>query len=171
MHKRVPILLPIAASVLLSASSWADVAVEVAETEATIEPRKTLRAEIRLPPVAFEIAATLSCAGQPVSFTLSVADVHKTWRGDQLDETGVIEASISVPPPQLALVLAGSPFCLAGDSAGPESLLVPGVATAQASLQCASETGTTLHYASAPLPLRLLCQSATDQVPDLSAPK
>lgn len=171
MHKRVPILLPILASVLLSAGSRADVAVEVAEAEVAIEPRKTLRAEIRLPPVAFQIAATLSCAGQPVSFTLSVADAYQTWRGDQLNEAGVIEASISVPPRQLALVLAGSPFCLADDPAGPESLLVPGVATAQAALQCVSETGTTLHYASAPLPLRLLCPSAADQVPDLSAPK
>lgn len=114
-----------------------------------------------MPALDFEIRATLRCEGRPVSLTLSVADVYLSFGPDSLGDEGRLEATIRVPPDQLALVIAGSSFCLGDTAQTGETLLVPGVATAQASLQCASEDGgNSMHFASAPLPLRLTCMTA-----------
>jgi len=154
---RVPILTPIA-GLLLAISAVADeLAISAVDAEATIAPRFTPRKEVALPALDFEIRAEIRCEGKPVSVTLSVADVHRSFEADALGEDGILETTIRVPSEQLALVIAGSSFCLGDTIQADETLRVPGVALAQGSLTCSTGSGVSIHYASTPLPLRLTC--------------
>jgi len=168
MMKRVPILLPIAAAAVLPFSAAADLWLEASEAAATIAPRKNPRIEVPLPALTFDIVVRATCEGTPESLTVSVADSHRTWAGNEIAEDGIVEASIGVPFPQLSLVIGGSTYCLAGEVAEPDTLLVPSIGSVQASLQCRSESGVTMRYASESLSLRLSCDNPAPQEP--SAP-
>jgi hypothetical protein len=71
------------------------------------------------------------------------------------------EAKLEVPPHQLALA-AGGRFCIADDPGTSNELLVAGLATVHASLRCAGEDGESVHFASAPLRVRLVCERVPD---------
>lgn len=171
MMKRVPILLPIAVALALPVSAAADLTLDASEATATIAPRKSQRIEVPLPALTFDIVALARCEGEPESLTISIADSHRSWAGSDIAEDGIVETSISVPFPQLSLVIAGSTYCLAGVPAEPDSLLVPGIGTVQASLQCRSESGVSMRYASEGLALRLSCAVPDPQDPPLAPPR
>lgn len=155
--RSIAILTPIGGLILAGAAFGDELRLSAAEAQAIIAPRVTPRKEVPLPTLDLEIRAMLDCVGEPVSVTLSVADVHRSFAADAVSDDGVLETTIRVPADQLALVIAGSSFCLGEPAQAGETLLVPGVATAQGSLQCAAEAGISMHYASTPVPLRLTC--------------
>ena len=80
---------------------------------------------------------------------------------DDLDGKRSAEILLTVPARQLALA-ASHGFCIDGDDETADELLVPGLATANASLRCESDSGVAVHYASAPLRVRLRCARNPD---------
>ena len=110
----------------------------------------------------FALRAAIQCKGAPVSVTLSIADTFRTISGDDLDGQRAAEATLSVPPRQLALA-ASSRFCIADDAESTNELLVTGFTTAHASLRCQSDDRTSAHFASAPLKVRLVCEREADE--------
>lgn len=137
------------------------------ETEATVAPRAARLKLVNLPALEFGLRATIKCAGEAESLTLSIADTHKTLGTDAITDRRSAEMALSVPARQIALA-ASSTFCLKGDPAGTDELLVPGFATAHASLRCRNEDGVTVHFASAPLQVRLSCQRPSTETQDSS---
>jgi len=100
------------------------------------------------------------------SVTVSIADTHKRFGPNDISDKAALDVRVSVPAKQIAPVMVAD-FCIddgIDDRPGDEkNLLVPGVATAQVSLRCRSETESFLYFASAVLPLRLYCVPDADQ--------
>ena len=133
-----------------------NVVIAAQETEAIVAPRaKNLRL-INLPALVFSLRAAIRCQGEPRSLTLSIAETYRTLGKEELVAQRAAEVSLTVPAQQLALA-ATSRFCIDGDTETSDELLVPGITTAQASLVCASDTNTSVHYASTPLQISLTC--------------
>lgn len=166
MTSRVPILALFAATTVVSpVIADSEIVVAAQETGAEVTPRHTEVRLITLPSLTFQLRAAIHCKGEPVSVTLSVADTFSTQDRDQLAGQRAAEASLTVPARQLPMA-ASSRFCVEDDHDSEDELLIPGFATAHASLRCENETGVTVHYASAPLSVRLSCArnpSASDQ--------
>lgn len=155
------------ALVLLATSAPAaagDIVVAARETVAIVTPGEAHRELVNLPALEFALRAAFRCSGAPVSITLSVADTHTTLQKDQLEGQRAAEANLQVPTRQLALA-ASSRFCIADDAGSADELLVPGFATAHASLRCSGNGGDSAHSASAPLKVRLVCarEAGADQ--------
>jgi len=133
-----------------------EIIVAAQETEVVVKPRRARIRLINLPPLTFQLRAATRCKGSPSSVTVSVADTFQTLGREQLEEQGAAEVSLTVPGRQLTLA-ASSRFCIKDDEETRSDMLIPGFATAHASLQCESDAGVTVHYASAPLNLSLRC--------------
>lgn len=144
------------------------IVVAAQETSAIVEPREASLKLVNLPALEFALRAAIRCKGDMVSLTLSVADTFKTLGADDLAGKRAAEATLTVPARQLALA-ASSQFCISGDEPSSDELLVPGLATAHASLHCARDGATSVHYASAPLQVRLICVRPPDD-PQVSPP-
>ncbi len=160
--------LPAMAVLVVSApaAGSGDIVVAAQETTAVVSPRPAGLKLVNLPVLEFGLRAAFRCKGEPVSVTLSVADTHATVRQEKLAEKRSAEAKLQVPPRQLALA-ASTRFCVADDPETSNELLVAGLATAHASVRCAGEAGESVHFASAPLQVRLICgrEPDADQVP------
>ena len=143
-----------------------DIVVAAPEATALVPARSASLKLVNLPALKFGLRAAFKCKGDPVSVTLSIADTHATLGPEQLADQRSAEATLTVPPQQLALT-ANSRFCIADDANTDNELLVPGLATAHVSLRCSSENGESVHYASAPLQVRLICERGPgdDQAP------
>jgi hypothetical protein len=133
-----------------------NIVIAAQETEATVTPRLESLRLVNLPALTFYLRAAIRCKGDPVSVTLSVADTYRTLRTAEIEGQRAAEAALTVPARQLALA-ATSSFCVKDNPATSDELLVPGLTTAQASLLCENEAGTSMHYASVPLQIRLIC--------------
>lgn len=145
-----------------------NVVIAAQDTEAIVAPRaKNLRL-INLPALTFSLRAAIRCQGEPTSLTLSIADTYRTLGKDELAGQQATEASLTVPAQQLALA-ATSRFCIDGDTETSDELLVPGITTAQASLVCASDTNTSVHYASTPLQISLTCDRGPEETQEPSS--
>lgn len=154
---RVPILALIAAATLVSpAIADSEIVVAAQETGADVTPLSARMRLVSLPPLTFQLRAAIRCDGVPISVTLSIADTFATQGREQLEGLRATEASLTVPAQQLALA-ANSHFCIKDDDETGDEMLIPGFATAHASLQCENDSGVTVHYASAPLKVRLSC--------------
>ena len=140
-------------------SAYADEGVVVAarETTAVVKPRSAKLRQLNLPALEFALRAVIRCKGDPVSLTLSVADTFMTLDSEALREQRAAETTLTVPAGQLALATS-SEFCVANDVASVNEVLVPGLATVHASLQCMHEGRLAAHFASAPLSVRLSCE-------------
>ena len=165
-HCLPPILAPFAAGLTILAPAVpavaaGDIVVAARETTAVVTPREARLKLVNLPALEFALRAAFKCSGKPVSVTLSMSDTHATLPQDQLTDRRAAEATLIVPPRQLALA-ASSRFCLADDPDTSDELLVPGLATAHASLRCADDSGDSVYFASAPLQVRLICERQTD---------
>ena len=158
-HHRVPILALLATILLVVGPAFADSGVVVAahETEISVTPRNARLRLVNLPTIEFGLRAAIRCSGVPVSLTLSISDTFKTVGADRLDGQRAVEATLTVPPRQLALA-ASRQFCIADDDNSVNELLVPGFVTAHASLRCDKDGVSTMVFASAPLQLRLTCE-------------
>lgn len=152
---RVPIL---ALFVLAATGAHADGSIVMAarETAAAVEPVTANRRLVDLPQLEFALRAAIRCKGTPVSLTFSVADTFATVPAENLADLRAVEQVLSVPPGQLALA-ASSRFCIVNDEESADLLLVPGLATAHASLRCVDGDKSSVHFASAPLQVRLSC--------------
>ncbi len=166
MTGRVPILALFAATTVVSpVIADSEIVVAAQETGAEVTPRHAQERLIKLPSFTFQLRAAIHCKGEPVSVTLSVADTFLTQDRDQLAGQRAAEASLTVPARQLAMA-ASNRFCVEDNHDTEDELFIPGFATVHASLQCETETGVTVHYANAPLSVRLSCArdpSASDQ--------
>ncbi len=155
----VPILAPLAVSLLAAAPVYADNGIIVAaqETRVKVVPRAAQLRLINLPAIDFGLRASLRCSGNPVSLTLSISDTYTTLTAASLVGRRAVETNLVVPARQIALA-ASRQFCIADDDDSMSELLVPGLVTAHASLRCEKNGASTVHYASAPLLLRLTCE-------------
>ena len=143
------------------ASAAGDIIVAAPEAQATVAPGEPRLKLVNLPALEFELRAAFKCKGEPVSVTLSVADTFRTLGGDDLKGLRAAEVVLTVPPRQLALA-ANENFCVADDPDTTNELLVRGLTTVHASLRCAGDTGPSVHYASAPLAVKLICSREAD---------
>lgn len=102
------------------------------------------------------------------SLTISISDTHRHYPAKQLDDTGSLETEVSVPASQLAPVSIPG-FCVEGQSIDDkyaQGLALPGVATAQVSLRCHSDSNSnSLYFASVPIPVRLYCREEEEPEP------
>ena len=145
-----------------SAAAAGDIVVAAPETTAVVSARSAHLKLVNLPTLKFGLRAAFKCKGEPVSVTLSIADTHATFSREQLADRRAAETTLMVPPQQLALA-ASSRFCVADDADTGDELLVPGLATAHASLRCSNDDGESVHFASAPLQVRLICERGLDE--------
>jgi len=135
------------------------------EAVAQIESRNGDRPRIRLPTLELHLRASFTCPADTTadSLTVSVSDTHRRYRAEEIASTTSLEASLRVPADQFAPILAPD-FCINVAPIDEHGLLLPGVATAQVSLRCHSETNaSSVHFASVALPLRLYCLADGDQ--------
>ena len=152
-----------------SASAGDGVVVAARETAAVVTPRAADLLLVNLPALEFALRAAIQCKGEPVSLTLSIADTYTTLDAGFLGDRRAAEATLTGPARQLALA-ASSRFCLADDDESTNELLVPGLATVHASLQCLHEGQRAVHFASAPLQVRLRCERPPADNQEVSVP-
>ena len=138
-----------------------NIVVAARETRVVIPTSAAGLEVVNLPAVEFALRAAIECKGEAVSVTLSIADTFLTIGRDALRDQRAAEATVRVPADQLNLD-ASSAFCSAEDRATSDELLLPGFTTAHASLRCTNDDAESLHFASAPLQLRLSCARKPD---------
>jgi len=136
----------------------------VHEANVQIQPREPDRQRLHLPPLAITLLASFDCetGSRAKSIVVSVSDTHQRLVPAEGELS--LQASINVPASQFAPVAIGD-FCAIGASVTDSELLIPGIATVQASLHCGTEISSALRFASAALPLRLVCAAVESQVP------
>jgi hypothetical protein len=166
-HCLLSILAPFAAglSALIAATPAAaagEIVVAAQETTIVVAQSAARTRLVNLPTLKFGLRAAFKCTGEPVSVTLSIADTYATLHQDQLAGLRAAEATLTVPPSQLALA-ASNRFCRADDPDTADELLIPGLVTAHASLRCSDDEGDSVHFASAPLQVRLICERQPDE--------
>lgn len=135
------------------------------EATAQIESRNEDRPHTRLPTLELSLRASIACPAdtKAESLTVSVSDTHRRYGAEELANTISLEAFLRVPADQLAPISAPD-FCIDDAPIDEFGLLLPGVATAQVSLHCHSESErSSVHFASVALPLRLYCLADGDQ--------
>jgi len=171
-HFPVPILaLFLSAVCILDASAENRVFLAAQETEAIVEARTTQQRLINLPALAFDLRVAIECPGESESLTLSVADTFTTLGREDIAGHRSAETSLSVPARQLTLA-ASNNFCIKSDiEETVDELVVPGFLTAFASLRCAGQDGPSMHFASAPLQVRLKCGREPAEAQESSADK
>ena len=158
-QQAVPILALLATTLLAAGTAAADSAVVIAahETRVSVAPRSARLRLVNLPAIKFGLRAAVRCSGLATSLTLSIADTFESMDAKRLDGERAVETTLTVPPRQLALA-ASRQFCISDDDNSVNELLVPGFVTAHASLRCEKNGVASMHFASAPLQLRLTCE-------------
>lgn len=155
--KRVPILALICCITAASpAIADGNVVLAAQETEVAVAPQAASRRLVGLPSIDFALRAAIQCKGETVSLTLSIADTFMTLGKEVLADQRSASATLTVPAQQMALA-ASSRFCIDGDGESADELLVPGFATAYASLRCVHAENVSAHFGSTQLQLRLSC--------------
>lgn len=137
---------------------------EAGEAVTEISPRDPERKETRIPDLNLAITIRYHCptATSAESVTVSVADTNQRFADEDIARLSSIDASVTLPADQIAPIPDNN-FCIDGLPSA-AALQLPGIATARATLRCRSASGTSVHYASAALPLRLICASEDAQV-------
>jgi hypothetical protein len=159
-RQRLPILAPIATILVVTgifspAMADGNIVVAARETSVEVAPRAP-GLELKLPIIEFALRAAIQCTGDPVTVTFSVADAFTTIGRDALRDQRAAKAAVKVPAGQLAPA-ATEAFCISEDTETSDVLFLPGFTTVHASLRCTDDDVESLHFASAPLQLRLSC--------------
>ncbi len=159
IQQGVPILTLLATTLLVAAPAVADGSVVVAakETLVSVAPRSAQLRLVNLPTIEFGLRAAVRCSGKPTSLTLSISDTFRSFNAERLYGQRAVETTLRIPPRQLALA-ASRQFCTSNNDTSVNEMLVPGFVTAHASLRCEKDGVSTMHFASAPLQLRLACE-------------
>jgi len=168
-HYLAPILaLFLFAVGILDASAEDRVFLAAQEAEAMIAPRGTQQGVAELPALTFDLRVAMECPGETESLTLTVADTFVTLEKEDIGAQLSAETSLSVPASQLTLGPTDN-FCVRDDvEEAADELVMPGFLTAFASLRCAGRDGPTMHFASAPLQVRLKCERRSGETQDSS---
>ena len=159
---RVPILAIIIAGFVTPVHAGDGIVIAAREAHSTVRPRQNGSRPIDLPVLEFALRAVMRCTGKATSLTLSVADTFTTLDRDRLAGKRATDLVLSVPGRQVALAASGR-FCVADDEASANELLVPGLVTAHASLQCEKDGERSAHFASAPLQVRIGCARSREE--------
>lgn len=159
--KRLTLLNLLAAYLCIATTiAMADDVLTVHATEAStqISPRNPGQRLTTLPSLDIGVIADVNCAvgARAESITVSVADTSIRFGAAEIAEADTINASLRLPANQIAPISAAG-FCIQGASSENTELFLPGVASAQVSLLCRSESTSSIHFASVALPLRLHC--------------
>ena len=93
---------------------------------------------------------------------VSISDTHRRFGPDEIGDKAELDIRVSVPANQVAPVTVAD-FCITGGPDDEKGLLLPGIATAQASLRCRSEKESFVYFESAVLPVRLQCDPDKNQ--------
>lgn len=138
--------------------------VQATEASAQILPRDPGQQQTALPSLDIGVIADVSCAvgARAESITVSVADTSIRFGAAEIAEADTVNASLRLPANQIAPISSAN-FCIRGESSEDTELLLPGVASAQVSLLCRSESTSSMHFASVVLPLRLHCDTDENQ--------
>ncbi|HET6629219.1 MAG TPA: hypothetical protein VFG91_05565 [Woeseiaceae bacterium] len=139
---------------------------------------------IELPTLEYRFEVQTACGSDsaPRSLSINIADSRLALSGAALESRAAGELVLTVPARQLAPV-AVDDFCVAGSTADGETagrpaadgtgalppaaadpeprrlLTVPAVVSAQASLVCAGESGSTIRYVTQPLAVTFACMA------------
>ena len=134
----------------------------------TVMARAPSRTSVRLPSLTYALTLTIDCAAswQPDSVSVSVADSRASFVTEQLQTGGKLILELRIPANQLA-PLRIEEFCIDdGNSdsgvADRDTITVPGVVSAQASLRCATESEQSIKYVTVPLDVVLECAATED---------
>lgn len=137
----------------------------------TVSPRRAGRTTMRLPSLTYEFSVTVDCETnwRPDSVSISVADSRASISAEELQASRELDLQLRIPSNQIA-PLRVEHFCVDGgaedaDAISPNSITIPGVVSAQASLRCVSESTNSMMYVSKPLDVLLECavpERATD---------
>jgi hypothetical protein len=132
---------------------------------------------IDLPALEYRFEVQAACTGNrtPRSLSISVADSRVALAGAAINADAAGELVLTVPARQLAPI-AVDDFCVAAPVAGetaaeeseaassfiaasapPHLLTVPAVVSAQASLVCGDDAGSSIRYVTKPLAVTLAC--------------
>ena len=138
---------------------------------ASITPHPGSRKLIRLPALEFPLRISAQCgAGRtPESISISVADTHKTFSGEDLPDSATFETSVQISPRQIAPI-ALREFCVTA-SESRHSLLVTTALTAQISLRCVKNDERRIAFRAKALDVVLKCETSGPTVPDVAAIK
>jgi hypothetical protein len=155
-------------AIALPADADTEIVVAAQETEVRVAPRAAHLRLVNLPALEFALRAAYRCRGEVVSLTLSVSDTVQSLARDVLADQRAAEFRLAVPARQVVMSDSGG-FCVAGEPDIADELRVAGFATAAASLRCSRDGNDFVHYASAPLAVRLVCARGEDQEPAASS--
>ncbi len=173
MHYRLIALFLAAAIIATPAKSdtASRIIVESEPAAAEIAPLPVGRRLIRLPTLEFALSVEPLCEVnmRAESISISVADTRETVIVGEVEDTSVVEVTLSIPRRQ-APPLALTDFCHIAEDENLRSreLLVRDAFTAHLSLRCASDERQSVVYASQALDLTLRCKSA-NQDPSLDS--
>ena len=134
----------------------------------TVSPRQTGHTTTQLPDLTYRLSVTVDCETnwQPDSVSISVADSRASISAEELQAGGELDLQLRIPLNQIA-PLRVEHFCFDGGEVAisPNSITIPGVVSAQASLRCVTESTKSIMYVSKPLDVLLECavpERATD---------
>ena len=138
---------------------------------ASITPHPGSRKLIRLPELEFPLRISGQCgAGRtPESISISIADTHMTFSGEDLPVSAPLETSVRISARQIAPI-AMRDFCVAA-SESRHSLLVTTALTAQISLRCVKNDERSIAFRAEALDVVLNCETSDTTAPDMAAIK
>lgn len=156
----------IAIGVLASpGAAGAELDVSADTPDVDVSTRPAGRNFLSLPTLRFNFVIAARCPGpgEPVSFSLSVADTRVSLDADRLEADGPLEFAVTVPASQIGPV-AVDDFCAidAGERMSEDAMRIPAVLSAQVSLLCESDAGSKMTYASESLDVTLHCETGGD---------
>ena len=141
-------------------AAGAELDVSANTPDVNVSTRPAGRNFLNLPALRFNFVIAAHCPGpgEPVSFSLSVADTRVSMDADRLEAGGPLEFSVTVPASQIGPV-AIDDFCALddGERMPQDPMRIPAVLSAQASLLCATDSGNNMTYASESLDVTLHC--------------
>jgi len=145
--------------------------VHVDSAVASITPHSGSRKLVRLPELEFPMRISAQCAAgrTPESISISIADTHRTFSGEDLPVSATLETSVRISSRQIAPI-ALRDFCVAASETR-HSLLVTTALTAQISLRCAKGDERSVAFRAEALDVVLNCERGDATKPDVAAIK
>lgn len=138
---------------------------------ASITPHSGGRKLIRLPELEFPLRISAQCGAgrRPESISISIADTHRTFSGEDLPISATLETSVRISPRQIAPI-ATRDFCVTASETR-LSMLVTTALTAQISLRCVKNDERSIAFRAKALDVVLNCETSDATAPDIAAIK
>lgn len=135
------------------------ISAEFATVSMPVQPAE--RHLFELPSLEFPVRIAPGCPGgtDVESVSVTVADSRHVFRAERFEDEAVLEAILAVPAQQLAPLPVAN-FCVEAAPGTEQSLRIPGVLTAHASLRCSSPSGDRVFYEVLSLGVEIACSLA-----------